>query len=65
MILKTSPGLRMVKYFAFAAFQEYDRNWIIEIPGKIEGNKYNWTEDPKVITTMHWRDRWCWRAGKW
>jgi len=44
------------EYFAFAAFQEYEDDWIIEIPGKIEGNEYNWTEDPKVITTMHWRD---------
>ena len=44
------------EHFSFVAFQEYADNWIIEIPGKIEGNKYNWTEDPKVITTMHWRD---------
>ena len=43
------------EYFAFAAFQEYEDGWIIEIPGKIEGNEYNWTEEPKVITTMHWR----------
>jgi len=43
------------EYFAFAAFQEYEDDWIIEIPGKIEGNEYNWTEEPKVITTMHWR----------
>ena len=43
------------EYFAFAAFQEYEDDWIIEIPGKIEGNEYNWTENPKVITTMHWR----------
>ena len=43
------------EYFAFAAFQEYKDDWIIEIPGKIEGNEYNWTEEPKVITTMHWR----------
>ena len=43
------------EYFAFAAFQEYEDDWIIKIPGKIEGNEYNWTENPKVITTMHWR----------
>jgi dipeptidyl aminopeptidase/acylaminoacyl peptidase len=43
------------EYFSFSAFQEYEDNWIIKIPGKIDGDEYDWTEDPKVVTTMHWR----------
>jgi dipeptidyl aminopeptidase/acylaminoacyl peptidase len=43
------------EYFSFSAFNEYDDKWIIEIPGKEEGQEYNWTEDPTVVTSMHWR----------
>ena len=41
--------------FSFSSFNEYDDDWIIKIPGKEEGQDYNWTKDPKVVTSMHWR----------
>tara|TARA_B110000503_G_C7162794_1_gene420465 strand:- start:164 stop:2149 length:1986 start_codon:yes stop_codon:yes gene_type:complete len=41
--------------FLFSSFQEYDDDWIISIPGKEKGQDYDWTEDPKVVTSMHWR----------
>ncbi|MDA0344743.1 MAG: S9 family peptidase [Proteobacteria bacterium] len=43
------------KHFVFASFNEYDDDWQVEIPGEKEGESYNWTEKPKVVTTMHWR----------
>ena len=42
-------------YIAYSAFNEYEGDWVIEIPGEKEGETYNWTEDPTVVTTMHWR----------
>lgn len=42
-------------FIAFSAFNEYEDDWVIEIPGEKEGETYNWTEDPTVVTTMHWR----------
>ena len=43
------------KFFAFSSFNEYDDDWVVEIPGKNDSEDYNWTEDPKVVKTMHWR----------
>ena len=43
------------KYFSFSAFNEYDKTWVIDIPGKEKEEKYNWTEEPTVVTTMHWK----------
>ena len=43
------------KYFSFSSFNEYDKTWIIDIPGKEKGEEYNWTEEPTVVTTMHWK----------
>ena len=43
------------KFFAFASFNEYDDDWVIEIPGLEEGVKYNWTDEPKVVKKMHWK----------
>ena len=43
------------EFFSFSAFQEYEDNWIIDIPGKVDGEEYEWTEEPTVVTTMHWR----------
>ena len=28
---------------------------MVDIPGKKEGESYNWTEEPTVVKTMHWR----------
>ena len=28
---------------------------VIEIPGAEEGVKYNWTDEPNVVKTMHWK----------
>ena len=42
-------------FIAYSAFNEYEDDWVIEIPGEKEGETYNWTEDPTVVTTMHWR----------
>lgn len=41
--------------FAFSSFNEYEDDWVIEIPGAEEGVKYNWTDEPKVVKTMHWK----------
>ena len=43
------------KFFAFSSFNEYDDDWVVEIPGKNDNEDYNWTEDPKVVKTLHWR----------
>ena len=43
------------KFFAFSSFNEYDDNWVVEIPGKNDSEDYNWTDDPKVVKTLHWR----------
>ena len=43
------------KFFAFSSFNEYDDDWVVEIPGKNDNDDYNWTEDPKVVKTLHWR----------
>ena len=43
------------KFFAFSSFNEYDDDWIVEIPGKNDSEDYNWTDDPKVVKTLHWR----------
>ena len=43
------------KFFAFTSFNEYDDGWVVDIPGKKEGESYNWTEEPTVVKTMHWR----------
>ena len=42
-------------FFSFSSFNEYEKEWVIEIPGKDEGIDYNWTDDPTVVTSMHWR----------
>ena len=41
--------------FAFSSFNEYEDDWVIEIPGAEEGVKYNWTDEPNVVKTMHWK----------
>ena len=28
------------EFFSFSAFQEYEDNWIIDIPGKVDGEEY-------------------------
>jgi len=43
------------KFFAFSSFNEYDDDWVVEIPGKNDSEDYNWTDDPKVVKTLHWR----------
>jgi len=43
------------KFFAFSSFNEYDDDWVVEIPGMNDSEDYNWTEDPKVVKTLHWR----------
>ena len=43
------------KFFAFSSFNEYDDDWVVEIPGKNDNEDYNWTDDPKVVKTLHWR----------
>ena len=43
------------KFFAFSSFNEYDDDWVVEIPGDNDNEDYNWTEDPKVVKTLHWR----------
>ena len=43
------------RFFAFSSFNEYDDNWVVEIPGKNDSEDYNWTDDPKVVKTLHWR----------
>ena len=43
------------KFFAFSSFNQYDDDWVVEIPGKNDNEDYNWTEDPKVVKTLHWR----------
>ena len=43
------------KFIAYSAFNEYEDDWLVEIPGEAEGEDYNWTKDPTVVTTMHWR----------
>ena len=43
------------KFFAFSSFNEYDDDWVVEIPGKNDNEDYKWTEDPKVVKTLHWR----------
>ena len=47
-----SPGGKLI---VFAALNEYEDSWTVEIPGKKEGKQYNWTKEPKVIKTLHWR----------
>ena len=47
-------------FIAYSAFNEYEDDWVIEIPGEKEGESYNWTEDPTVVTTMHWRADGSW-----
>ena len=39
----------------FSALNEYENSWTVEIPGKKEGKKYNWTKEPTVVKTLHWR----------
>ncbi len=43
------------KFFAFSSFNKYDDDWVVEIPGKNDSEDYNWTDDPKVVKTLHWR----------
>jgi len=43
------------KFFAFSSFNEYDDDWKVAIPGKKDGESYNWTDEPTVVKTMHWR----------
>ena len=43
------------KFFAFSSFNEYDDDWVVEIPGNNDNEDYNWTDDPKVVKTLHWR----------
>jgi len=40
---------------AFSSFEEYENDWLIDIPGKKEGANYEWTEEPNIVTTMHWK----------
>ena len=40
---------------AFSSFEEYENDWLIDIPGKKEGTNYEWTEEPNIVTTMHWK----------
>ncbi len=42
-------------FFAFSSFNEYEDDWVVEVPGEKKGEDYNWTDDPKVVTTLHWR----------
>ena len=53
------------KKIAFSVFNEYESDWKIDIPGRDEGNQYSWTEDPNVVTTMHWKSdgRGEWESG--
>jgi dipeptidyl aminopeptidase/acylaminoacyl peptidase len=43
------------KYFSFSSFNEYKNDWVIDIPGKQKDSEYNWTKEPTVVTTMHWK----------
>ena len=43
------------KYLSFSSFNEYEPDWEIEIPGKVDGQDYSWTKEPNVVTTMHWK----------
>ena len=54
------------KKIAFSVFNEYESDWKIDIPGRDEGNQYSWTEDPNVVTTMHWKSdgRGEWESGE-
>jgi dipeptidyl aminopeptidase/acylaminoacyl peptidase len=43
------------KYFSFSSFDEYENDWTIDIPGKQKDSEYNWTKEPTIVTTMHWK----------
>ena len=43
------------KYFSFSSFNEYENDWTIDIPGKQKDSEYNWTKEPTIVTTMHWK----------
>ena len=43
------------KYFSFSSFNEYKNDWVIDIPGKQKDSEYNWTKEPTIVTTMHWK----------
>ncbi|MBA58339.1 MAG: peptidase S9 [Gammaproteobacteria bacterium] len=43
------------KLICFSAFHEYDDDWVVDIPGRKKGKQYNWTDEPKVVNTLHWR----------
>ena len=43
------------KYFSFSSFSEYKNDWVIDIPGKQKDSEYNWTKEPTIVTTMHWK----------
>jgi dipeptidyl aminopeptidase/acylaminoacyl peptidase len=43
------------KYFSFSSFNEYENDWLIDIPGKQKDSEYNWTKEPTIVTTMHWK----------
>ena len=43
------------KYFSFTSFNEYKNDWVIDIPGKQKDSEYNWTKEPTIVTTMHWK----------
>ena len=43
------------KYFSFSSFNEYENDWLIDIPGKQKDSEYHWTKEPTIVTTMHWK----------